>query len=302
MGWTVAFGPGAVSIFSARALLWSAVMHSGVPVMDAANAADLEPADEETSMADGVSVWFAEQFSDLDRTGPVPLYFQLAENLEGAIRDGSIPPGTRLESELVIADKLRLSRPTVRRGIQELVDKGLLVRRRGVGTQVVQSHVTRPVELTSLFNDLQDSNHNPSTQVLVCESVSASADIAANFGEAEGATTVHIRRLRLMDGTPMAILENYLPEEYSDISVEQLESGGLYDYLRSQGVVFKVATQRIGARRATAEEANLLQVEQGSPLLTVRRTALDGSGRTVEIGRHCYRPDLYDFETTLVAK
>ncbi|MGO1948742.1 MAG: GntR family transcriptional regulator [Mycobacteriaceae bacterium] len=253
-------------------------------------------------MSDDAPVWPAEQFSDLDRNGPVPLYYQVAERLERSIRNGTIPPGARIESELVIADKLRLSRPTIRRAIQELVDKGLLVRRRGIGTQVVQSHVTRPVELTSLFNDLQESHRNPSTHVLVCESIPAPAELASQLGQATGEPMAHLRRLRLMDGTPMAILENHLPSAYAGITEDDLTGGGLYDYLRGSGVVFKVANQRIGARRATAEEAGLLNIDEGSPLLTVQRTALDNSGETVEIGRHCYRPDLYDFETTLVAR
>lgn len=247
-------------------------------------------------------VWPAEQFADLDRNGPVPLYFQVAERLERSIRNGTVPPGARLESEILIAKKLQISRPTIRRAIQDVVDKGLLVRRRGIGTQVVQSHVTRPVELTSLYNDLEDSNHVPSTQVLQCVSLPAPAEIAAQLGQKAGEPVVHLRRLRLIDGAPMAILENYLPSAFVDVTEKDLAEGGLYDYLRGCGVVFKVANQRIGARRASAEEGELLGVEEGSPLLTAERTALDSSGHTVELGFHCYRPDLYDFETTLVAR
>src|SRR5690606_23841351 len=73
----------------------------------------------------------------LDRTSPVPLYFQLAQELERRIREGELPPGTRLENEILLADRLGLSRPTLRRAIEYLVDQGLLVRKRGVGTQVV---------------------------------------------------------------------------------------------------------------------------------------------------------------------
>ena len=61
-----------------------------------------------------------------------------------AIRDGELAPGDRFENELALAKRLNLSRPTTRRAIQELVDKGLLVRKRGVGTQVVQNPVHRP--------------------------------------------------------------------------------------------------------------------------------------------------------------
>jgi len=78
---------------------------------------------------------------ELDRSSPVPLYYQLAQAIEAAIRDGELSPGDRFENELALAKRLTLSRPTTRRAIQELVDKGLLVRKRGVGTQVVQNPV-----------------------------------------------------------------------------------------------------------------------------------------------------------------
>ena len=90
----------------------------------------------------------------LDRASPVPLYYQVAQYLEEAIEDGRMPPGTQLDNELQLADQLGLSRPTLRRALQYLVEKGLLVRRRGVGTRVVQPKVRRPVELSSLYDDL----------------------------------------------------------------------------------------------------------------------------------------------------
>ena len=78
----------------------------------------------------------------VDRKSPVPLYFQVAQHMEHLIESGELAPGTRLENEIDLADRLRLSRPTMRRAIQELVAKGLLVRKRGVGTQVVHGKVT----------------------------------------------------------------------------------------------------------------------------------------------------------------
>src|SRR5882724_4894332 len=94
----------------------------------------------------------------VDRSSPVPLYYQIAQQLEEAVRSGSLAPGERLENEVDLADRFGLSRPTVRQAIQELVRKGMLVRKRGVGTQVVQGHngsdITRPVALSSLYDDL----------------------------------------------------------------------------------------------------------------------------------------------------
>lgn len=248
------------------------------------------------------SEWIDEVFADLDRTGPIPLYFQVSTRLEAAIRDGRLPTGARLPNEISIAQRLGLSRPTIRRAIQELVDKGLLVRRRGIGTQVVQGQVTREVELTSLYEDLKNSHHEPSTRVLALEARAASTEVADALAVEVGSDVLFVRRERLTDGVPVAILENHLPIEYDDITVEQLEKHGLYQILRGRGITIRVARQRIGARRALGDEAERLDIDKGSPVLTMDRVAFDASGRAIERGHHCYRPDLYSFETTLVAK
>lgn len=253
-------------------------------------------------MANDETVWPDELFADLDRTGPVPLYFQVSTRLEAAIRSGRIAPGARLENEIAIGQRLGLSRPTVRRAIQELVDKGLLVRRRGIGTQVVQGQVTRQVELTSLYEDLQTAHHEPGTKVLTHELVPATDVVAEGLGVAQGEEVVFVRRQRSTDGVPVAVLENYLPGEFSDITTEQLESRGLYQILRARGVTIRIAKQKIGARRATGDESELLDIDKSGAVLTMERIAFDSSGRAVEFGHHCYRPDMYSFETTLVAK
>ena len=240
-------------------------------------------------------------FADLDKSSPVPLYYQLATRLEAAIREEVLPPGARLENEISLGQRLGLSRPTVRRAIQELVDKGLLVRRRGIGTQVVHGKVTRGVELTSLFEDLNRSGQAPTTRVLEHHVIAASAEVAGELGVETGDAVLHVTGSRSADDVPLAILENFLPLlPYSDISEEDLNSRGLYQLLRERGVTMRVANQRIGARAANNHESALLEVSKGAPLLTMSRTAFDNGGRAVEFGRHCYRPDLYSFEFTLV--
>jgi GntR family transcriptional regulator len=246
--------------------------------------------------------WSDEVFADLDRNGPVPLWFQIATRLQKVIASGELPAGARLENEISIGQRLGLSRPTIRRAIQELVDKGLVVRRRGIGTQVVQGAVSRPVELTSLYEDMQRGHLSPVTEVLEHETVPAPEHVAQQLGVAEGDDVVRLRRPRSTGDVPVAVMENYLPVDVADFSTEDLTEHGLYELMRKRHVTIKVAQQRIGARRVHAEEARLLDLEKGAPVLTMERTAFDASGRAVEYGHHCYRPDMYTFETRLVAK
>jgi GntR family transcriptional regulator len=100
----------------------------------------------------------------------------------------------------------------------------------------------------------------------------------------------------------MAILDNLLAPEFSDITAEDLERHGLYEILRARGITIKIANQTIGARRTHGDEHELLDLAKGSPLLTMDRVAFDHGGRVIEAGHHCYRPDLYSFETTLVSR
>ncbi|WP_106977739.1 myo-inositol degradation transcriptional regulator [Streptomyces violaceorubidus] len=238
----------------------------------------------------------------VDRSSPVPLYFQLSQQLEAAIEHGALTPGSLLGNEIELAARLGLSRPTVRQAIQSLVDKGLLVRRRGVGTQVVHSKVRRPLELSSLFDDLEAAGQRPATKVLVNTMVPATAEIAAALAVAEDSDVHRIERLRLTHGEPMAYLCNYLPPGLVDLDTGQLEATGLYRLMRAAGITLHSARQAIGARAATTAEAERLGEDAGAPLLTMERTTFDDTGRAVEFGTHTYRPSRYSFEFQLLVR
>ena len=243
-----------------------------------------------------------EVFMDLDRSGPIPLYFQIAQKIEKAVLDGTLPAGSRVENEVSLGDRLGLSRPTIRRAIQDLVDKGLLVRRRGIGTQVVHGQVTRGVELTSLYEDLTRSGKKPSTTMLTYKVMSADQKIAEQLGVEVDSPVLYLQRVRSADKVPVSIMENWLPADFTDITEEELNEHGLYQILRGRGVTIRVAKQKIGARKSTISESEILKLDKNSALLTMDRTAYDNSGRAIEFGHHCYRPDLYSFEVTLVEK
>ncbi|HEY2701215.1 MAG TPA: GntR family transcriptional regulator [Pseudonocardiaceae bacterium] len=235
----------------------------------------------------------------IDRNSPVPLYYQVAQVLEKAIESGELAAGVRLDNEIALAEGLGLSRPTMRRAIQYLVDKGLLVRKRGVGTQVVHRAVRRGIQLTSLYEDLASEGREPRTEILQLETERATDTVARQLGIAEGEPVIRLERLRYADGEPLALLRNYLPTGLVTVTTELLQEAGLYQLMRAAGIRLHLASQVIGARSATAGEARMLQESRGASLLTMSRTAYDETGRAVEYGDHIYRASVYSFEFVL---
>jgi DNA-binding GntR family transcriptional regulator len=238
---------------------------------------------------------------EVDRTSPVPLYFQVATRLQELIEQGEIGVGARIENEVDLAERLGVSRPTTRRAIQYLVERGMLVRKRGVGTQVVHPKVRRPVELSSLYDDLVNADRRPHTDVLKLEVIPATQEVATALEIEAGTEVTWIERLRYAGGEPLALMHNAIPLDLIQLTEQDLAERGLYELLRRAGFMPRIATQVIGARDATGAEARILQEKRGTSLLTMTRTAWDAGGRVLEYGSHVYRASRYSFELNLAA-
>src|SRR4051812_19619853 len=158
----------------------------------------------------------------IDRASPVPLYHQLAEQLSAAIDTGTLSPGDPFENELALAERLGLSRPTVRRAIAELVTQGMLVRRRGIGTTVAKQMVHRRAELTSLYEDLARDGRQPSTEVLSLVTDAQDERAATALGLPAHTPLVAMVRVRYAGETPLAVLRNWLPPQFADLTREPL--------------------------------------------------------------------------------
>jgi DNA-binding GntR family transcriptional regulator len=235
----------------------------------------------------------------IDRSSPVPLYFQLAQHLEAEIRSGSLPVGTRLENEVALARELGLSRPTVRAAFGYLAERGMVARKRGYGTVVTREKLNRDVQLTSLHDDLIRAGQQPATKVLRNEVAVASESVAAALELPEGSLVICLERIRLADGEPIALMHNFLPAALVRLNDEALETHGLYEILRAAGIALASATQRMSAKNALAAEARLLDEPRGAALLTMERTVLDDRDRPVEFGQHVYRASRYSLRTSL---
>lgn len=237
----------------------------------------------------------------IDRNSPIPLYHQLSEQLAAAVDTGVLKPGDAFENELSLAERLELSRPTVRRAIVELVTRGLLVRRRGIGTTVANEVIHRRNELTSLYDDLRRAGREPISEVLEFNTDLVDLRASQVLGLDPGTKLVYLERLRSVQEGPMAIMRNWLAPSWADLNLEDLATHGLYHVMRRRGAIAAVAHQTIGARRAEPSERKLLQLDKNDPVLTMTRRAYDSAGNPVEFGDHCYRSDRYLFDITVYA-
>ena len=240
-------------------------------------------------------------FTQLDRSSPIPLYYQISTQLHDAIDSGVYGPGDSIPSELEISDFLNVSRPTVRQAIQQLALKGMVIRRRGIGTVVASQRIHRPTSLSSLYDALDAAGRRPSTQTTRLEVIPALEDIATFLEIEVGANVIVIERLRSAEGLALALLENHIAlSVLSEIPTKaQLDSQGLYGLMRSRGIRFHSASQEIGARTITSREAKLLQTSRSDTVLTMDRVARDVDSRTVEFGHHVYLASHYTFDMTL---
>ena len=234
----------------------------------------------------------------IDRHSPVPLYFQVAQGLEAAITGGTLTPGERLENEIDLATRLGVSRPTMRRAIQHLVEGGLLERQRGIGTMVLDPAALEVPPLPGLWDELAEAGRDPRTQVLDLAVEAAGPERAVLFGIEADARVYVVSRLRLAGAEPLALLRNEVPMERLKLTESLLTEHGLYALLRKADAAAHTCHRTVGARGAKGSEARLLGEEKRSPLLTVAQVSYDAEGRAVERGVHAYRPSQYALEIT----
>jgi GntR family transcriptional regulator len=229
----------------------------------------------------------------LDADYPTALYQRLEGAFRDAIREALILPGAAIPGERDLAQRLNISRVTVRKAIKALVDDRLLVQRPGARTSVAD-RVEKPVsQFTSFSQDMLARGHAPGTIWLGRERTVALPAEAMALGLSPGAEVCRLHRLRTADGTPMAIEFSVVPCEF--LSGPELVAASLYATLEALGHEPVRALQRMRSTIAGPEEAKLLGLTRGAPILEIERRCFLATGRAVEYCRSRYRGDRYDF-------
>jgi GntR family transcriptional regulator len=234
--------------------------------------------------------------------GVVPRYYQLKTIIREQISTGAWKPGGLIPSERELSERYGVSRMTVRQSLTELVNEGFLYRRQGRGTFVAWPKITQHLtSLTGFSEDMRARGQRPGARILAAEMWPADEDVAVRLQIAPGQRVVRLRRLRLADGEPLAIEESALTFFGCEaLLAEDLEGGSLYEVLdRRFGLPIVEAEQEIEAGLAGPEDARLLGVAPGSPVLLLRRTTYTERGRPLEYAESVYRGDKYRFHARM---
>jgi GntR family transcriptional regulator len=222
-----------------------------------------------------------------------PLYMQLARKLTQDVRDGRYRAEQALPSERTLSEQLDVSRVTARKAIDQLVDQGLVVRKRGSGNYIAPK-IEQPLSNLSSFSEqLQERGYTPGSQWLRREVVLADADQQLSLALSANTRVARLERLRLADEVVMAYEVSVIPATV--LPRPEGVANSLYEHLGKTGHMPVRALQHIRAMNATPTLAAQLGVPEGQAVLFITRVGYLESGQPVELTHSYCRSDHYDF-------
>jgi GntR family transcriptional regulator len=226
----------------------------------------------------------------------VPRYYEIEQALRTRIAE--LKPDDPLPSDAMLCDEFGVSRMTARNAVQRLSQEGLVYRVPGRGTFVAEPPVHRQAgNLLSFTEEMRRRGREPSSRVLAREVREPGPAEASRLQLAPGAQVVALRRLRVADDEPVAIEEAVFPAVVAPLVLDaDLERRSLHDTLVEGGHVPTMGRARLGAEAAGAEDAELLHVPVGSPLLVEKRVIHDQDGRPLELCESRYAGARYGLD------
>lgn len=244
---------------------------------------------------DNVSTFVRERLSRVSDNRP--LYSRLMMALRAAVDEEVVARGGYLPSERELSEQVGVSRVTLRRAVNELVDEGLLVRRHGSKTMVAPRYQKSISSLTGFSEDIRARGQVPGCIWISRRIVPPSATEASALQVALDDRVVRLERLRTADGKPLAIERATLPRTI--LPSPDIVSDSLYETLQELGLRPVSGLQRLRASVMTKEDAHLLDSEIGAPLLIMERSCYLPDGTPAEFTQTRYNGDSYEFVTHL---
>ena len=235
-----------------------------------------------------------------NKQSAVPYYHQIKEAVKSLISGGELKPGEMLPSEFGLSEQLGISRLVVHRAYRELVSEGFLIRKRAKGT-FVAPYIQRSYMVTgplfSMTENLSVDALEPSNKILLQEVIQSSDEIRNELKMPGGAQVIHLRNLRLAKQLPFAIEEIYFScDRFPALATLDLNNCSLYSTLEKlYDALPQEALDLITAGSATSQEAGLLGINKGAPVMRLKRTSTDRLGLPVEYCKVVFHADRYQF-------
>ena len=232
-----------------------------------------------------------------------PLYQQIKALLVQSLQAGEWQPGQVIPSEVDLAARFKVSQGTVRKAIDEMATDNVLVRRQGKGT-FVATHAEESTQYRFL-RLTPDDGSAPDLQrrLLECRRMRAPAEVARLLMLKAGEAAVQVRRLLLAGDSPVVLDDLWLPGTlFKGLTAERLEGwrGPMYRLFEAEFAVHMIrAEEKIRAVAAAEEEAGLLGVAPGTPLLSVERLSFTYGDRPVELRRGLYETSGHHYRNVL---
>lgn len=213
-----------------------------------------------------------------------PLYQQVDNIIRQRLIDGVWEPGDALPSEMQLASELNVSQGTVRKALNDMVAENLLFRRQGLGTFVSEHTERRALFFYFSIVGLDGSRVLPESHIISCEERNATLKETEKLKLDRGSKVIQLRRMRFFNNVPTIVELITLPlEHFPGLGTEIKPPNNLFRfYQKEYGITVGKAEEHLQAIAAEEEEAQLLQIEIGQPLLEIDRVAKMLDGRPIE--------------------
>jgi GntR family transcriptional regulator len=232
---------------------------------------------------------------------PEPLWIQAATLIHDQIDQGALKAGARLPPERELCQQLGISRVTLRKALNQLVEAGVLNASHGRGWYVAKSAAKRewPNTLESFSETAARMGLEPQSEVLRAEAAPASFDEAEELSIAPGTDLFHLERVRLLNGVPIALdMTQIALALLPGVSKADFTRDSLYSTLAEAGIEPVRADSTMEAREADAGEAQHLRIVVGKPLLVMRQLAYDAADRPLFTSTIKYAGERYRLRTS----
>lgn len=240
----------------------------------------------------------------IDRGSGIPYYVQVRQALQEHLETGTWKPGEQLPSEPELCRLFGVSRPVIRQALNELTQRGLVIRAKGKGTFAAPPRITEALvqKLTGFYQDMVEQGYTPAARVLRQEAIPAGRQVAERLQIPVGTPVVVIERLRFVQDEPIQLVTTYIPRAACPALLEvDLTHRSLYAFLEAEcGIMIARGRRTVEAVAANEYEAEMLQVKKGAPLILLDSVSYLSDGTPIEYYHALHRGDRTRFEVELV--